>query len=49
MTRFSPVGTAAIDLDVSPESENSRLAWILIALVPVTIFASTVTSLAAMG
>ena len=49
MTRLSLVATAALDPDVSPETERSRLAWVLIALVPVAIFASTVTSLAAMG
>jgi hypothetical protein len=41
--------SAAHDFDVSPERDRASLGWLLAALVPVAIFASTVTSLACMG
>jgi hypothetical protein len=41
--------SASHDFDLSPETDRLSIGWLLAALVPVAIFASTVTSLACMG
>ena len=49
MTHSTVSLQAAPELETSPEADRRSFGWLLVALVPAAIFASTVTSLACMG